>query len=101
MTVNLSRSGALIRIAPNDGPTSVPRKGDALLAEVPLPANRRFEPRCLSCQGVAVRVTQNEEDGCWLIAVKFQQIQFCAVTAQAKPLNVLAAMSGGNAGGVI
>src|SRR5271165_3000151 len=36
MTVNLSRSGALIRMIPNGHPALVPQPGDALWAEVPL-----------------------------------------------------------------
>ena len=83
MTLNLSRSGALIRVIPNGHPAVIPQPGDALWAEVPLPAHRQFKQRCLACKAVAVR-TSEEKEG-WVVAIRFERIQF----ATAQPAHML------------
>jgi|SRR5450631_1810047 hypothetical protein len=81
MTINLSRSGALIRVLPNGHPTVLPQPGDAIWAEVPLPAHRHFKQRCLALKAVAVR-TSEEQEG-WVVALRFERIQFA--TAKRAP----------------
>src|ERR1035438_5226200 len=90
MTVNLSRSGALIRMIPNDNPALVPQPGDALWAEVPLPAHRQFKQRCLVCQAVAVR-TSEEKEG-WVVALRFERVQFATAQPVRTPEDSLAVM---------
>ncbi|MGD0302613.1 MAG: PilZ domain-containing protein [Bryobacteraceae bacterium] len=78
LTINVSRSGALIRVVPNGHPALVPQPGDALWAEVPLPAHRQFKQRCLASKAVAVRISEEKEG--WVVALRFERVQF--VTAQ-------------------
>ena len=80
-TINMSRSGALIEISATCNPESVPRQGDVLSAEVRLPSNLYFGPRCLSCKGVAVRTAKNGKG--YVVAVCFKRIKFGAVAAAA------------------
>jgi hypothetical protein len=82
LTLNMSRSGALIRVLQNGHPRLV-QPGDALRAEVPLPENRRFKPRCLACKAVAVRASEEREG--WVVAIRFESIQF----ATAQPARML------------
>ena len=82
VTLNLSRSGALIRI--DNGRTL--QAGDVLLTEVPLPTNRLFKQRCLACRGVAVR-TFEEQEGC-LVAVQFDHLEFRPLTEKPAPASV-------------
>jgi hypothetical protein len=90
MTLNLSRSGALIRVISNGHPTLVPRPGDALWAEVPLPAHRQFKQRCLACKAVAVR-TSEEKEG-WVVALRFERVQFATAQPARSPEDTLAVM---------
>ncbi len=90
LTLNLSRSGALIRVMPDGHPTLVPQPGDALWAEVPLPAHRQFKQRCLSCKAVAVRAVE-EKDG-WVVALRFERVQFAVAQRARMPEDSLAVM---------
>ncbi len=90
MTVNLSRSGALIRVTPNGHPALVPQPGDALWAEVPLPANRQFKQRCLACKAVAVRASEEKEG--WVVALRFERVQFATPQPARTPEDSLAVM---------
>lgn len=87
ITLNLSRSGALIRI---DG-GAVLQPGDQVLTEVPLPAHRLFKRRCLACKGVAVRTFEHNKG--WLVAVQFDRLEFRSLTdgtaAAPVPLTVM------------
>ena len=74
LTINLSRSGALIRMVPDGHPALVPQPGDALWAEVPLPAHRQFKQRCLACKAVAVRISEEKQG--WVVALRFERVQF-------------------------
>jgi hypothetical protein len=80
-TINLSRSGALIEISAGSRPESVPHSGDAFSAELRLPANLQFGPRCLSCQGIAIRTARFGKG--YLVAVRFERIRIRAVVAAA------------------
>ena len=90
MTINLSRSGALIRVMQNGYSAKLPQPGDALWAEVPLPAHRQFKQRCLACKAVAVRT--REEKGGWLVALRFERIQFANARPASAPEDSLAVM---------
>ena len=90
LTLNLSRSGALIRIVPDGHPGLVPQPGDALWAEVPLPAHRQFKQRCLACKAVAVRISE-EKDG-WVVALRFERVQFAVAQRARMPEDSLAVM---------
>jgi c-di-GMP-binding flagellar brake protein YcgR len=70
-TINISRSGALIKISATWGP--VPHPGNALSAEIRLPSTLYFGPRCLSCKGVAVRTDKLSEG--YLMAVRFERME--------------------------
>src|SRR5260370_36613137 len=72
-TINISRSGALIKIiSATYGPESVPHPGNALSAEIRLPSTLYFGPRYLSCKGVAVRTDKLSEG--YLMAVRFDRM---------------------------
>jgi hypothetical protein len=86
MTVNLSRSGALIRMSGNNGADPVLHQGDVLLAEVALPVHRQFRPRCLACKGVAVRMLEAGERQL-LIAVRFEHVEFRTAAVDAAPVS--------------
>ena len=90
MTINLSRSGALIRVVRDGHPTPLLQPGDALWAEVPLPAHRMFKQRCLACKAIAVRMTE-EKDGL-VVALRFEHVQFGTVKAAAAPASSMAVM---------
>lgn len=90
MTINMSRSGALIRVVPNGYPTPLLQPGDVLWAEVPLPAHRMFKQRCLACKAVAVRMSAEED--ALVVALRFEQVQFGVVKAAAATANSLAVM---------
>ncbi len=90
MTINLSRSGALIRVMPNGYPAKLPQPGDILWAEVPLPAHRQFKQRCLASKAIAVRTS--EEKGGWLVALRFERIQFVNAKPAPAPEDSLAVM---------
>src|SRR5258708_7627859 len=90
MTINLSRSGALIRVTPDGYPAKLPQPGDVLWAEVPLPAHRQFKQRCLALKAIAVRT--REENGGWLVALRFERIQFANAKTGSAPEASLAVM---------
>ncbi len=90
LTLNLSRSGALILVMPNGHSGLVPQPGDALWAEVPLPAHRQFKQRCLACKAVAVR-TSEEKEG-WVVALRFERVQFAVAQRAGLPEDSLAVM---------
>src|SRR5579864_1772137 len=90
MTINLSRSGALIRVMRDGHPLPDLRPGDTFWAEVPLPPHRLFKQRCLSCKAVAVR-TSEEREG-WLVALRFERVHFADAKPAAIPVNSLAVM---------
>jgi hypothetical protein len=90
LTLNLSRSGALIRVKPDGHPAVLPQPGDALWAEVPLPAHRQFKQRCLACKAVAVRSSE-EKDG-WVVALRFERVQFGVAQRAQMPEDSLAVM---------
>jgi PilZ domain len=90
LTLNLSRSGALIRMVPNGHPALVPRPGDALWAEVPLPAHRQFKQRCLASKAVAVRISEDKEG--WVVALRFERVQFATAKPARSPEDSLAVM---------
>ena len=90
MTINLSRSGALIRVTPAGYPAKLPQPGDILWAEVPLPAHRQFKRRCLAVKAIAVRT--HEENGGWLVALRFERIQFANAKPASAPEDSLAVM---------
>jgi len=90
MTLNMSRSGALIRVTLNGHAGLIPQPGDALWAEVPLPAHRQFKQRCLACQAIAVR-TSEEKEG-WVVAMRFERVQFATAQAARMPEDSLAVM---------
>lgn len=79
VTVNLSRSGALLRLSLNGDGHAPVQPGDVLLTEVPLPVHRSFKPRCLSCKAVAVRTFEEEESQ--VVAVQFEHIEFRPVSS--------------------
>jgi c-di-GMP-binding flagellar brake protein YcgR len=79
-TLNLSRSGALIRI---NGGASL-EAGDVVVTEVPLPPHRLFNQRCLACKGVAVRAFEQERG--WLVAVQFDHLEFRPLENGAAPV---------------
>lgn len=80
-TLNMSRSGALVFLARDHQGDALPQPGDAVLAEVPLPAHRLYEQRCFACKGTAVRVDEGEEG--WVVAVQFDHIEFRPLAAAA------------------
>ena len=90
VTLNLSRSGALIRVVQDGRPALVPRPGDALWAEVPLPVHQQFKQRCLSLRAVAVR-TSEEKEG-WVVALRFERVQFATAQPARAPEDSLAVM---------
>jgi len=90
LTLNLSRSGALIRMVSNGHPALVPRPGDALWAEVPLPQHRQFKQRCLACKAVAVRISEEKEG--WVVALRFERVQFAVAKPARMPEDSLAVM---------
>src|SRR6266567_1334048 len=88
MTINLSRSGALIRVTPNGHLAVLPQPGDVLWAEVPLPTHRHFKQRCLSCKAIAVRSSEEKEG--WVVALRFERVQFATAKPAATPEDSLA-----------
>ncbi len=60
-TENLSRSGVLIAWGGEDNAPPPPVVGQILTVEIELPASHGFGPKCIHCQGVVTRVT--EQDG--------------------------------------
>jgi hypothetical protein len=76
-TINMSRSGALIEISATCNPEAVPQPRDVLWAEILLPTNVQFGPRCLSVKATAVRTSKG--DGAYIVAVQFQRIEIVAV----------------------
>lgn len=74
VTVNMSRSGALVSIR-EDGSRGLPGVGQMLELEMPLPVNEAFRQRCLLCQASVVRVLRTEP-GDYLVAFKFHQLRF-------------------------
>jgi c-di-GMP-binding flagellar brake protein YcgR len=73
-TINISRSGALIKIiSATWGPESVPHPGNALSVEIRLPSTLYFSPRCFSCKGVTVRTDKLSEG--YLMAVRFERME--------------------------
>jgi hypothetical protein len=90
LTLNLSRSGALFRVVLNGHPALVPKPGDALWAEVPLPAHRQFKQRCLASKAVAVRISEDKEG--WVVALRFERMQFATTKPARSPEDSLAVM---------
>ncbi len=90
MTINLSRSGALIRVVRDGHPLPVLQPGDVLWAEVQLPAHRSFKQRCLSSKAVAVR-TSEEKEG-WLVALQFERVHFATAKPEPAPISSVAVM---------
>jgi hypothetical protein len=76
-TINMSRLGALIKISATCNPEAVPQPRDVLRAEILLPTNLQFGPRCLLGNAIAVR-TSKGDDG-YTVAVHFQRIEIVAV----------------------
>ena len=73
----MSRLGALIEIAATCNAEAVPQPKDLLWAEILLPTNLQFGPRCLSGRAIAVRT--NKGDGTYTVAVQFQRIEILVV----------------------
>ena len=90
MTINLSRSGALIRIATNGHIPPVFQPGDVVWAEVPLPAHKMFKQRALACKAVAVRACEHK-DG-WMVALRFERVGFSTAKRPAATVDTLAVM---------
>jgi hypothetical protein len=61
---------------------AIPGPGDEVSLEILLPAHQRFGQRCLACDGVAVRSTQNA--GGYYVAVQFARVEIRKV-AVVKP----------------
>jgi hypothetical protein len=74
-TENLSRSGVLIAWKSEDGAMSPPAEGQILTVEIELPASHGFEPKCIHCQGVVLRVAQRESD-CPRVALRVNYMDF-------------------------
>ena len=81
-TINMSRLGALIEISATCNPEAVPQPRDVLRAEILLPTNLQFGPRCLSARATAVRT--GKKDGAYIVAVQFQRIEIVAVEPSEK-----------------
>lgn len=75
---------------PNGHPALVPRPGDTLWAEVPLPAHRQFKQRCLASKAVAVRISEDQEG--WVVALQFERVQFATAKPGRVPEDSLAVM---------
>lgn len=74
---NVSRSGAMFRW-PERG--SVPAAGDLCTIELAMPAHGQFDQRRMCCRGEVVRVSGDEE-GNWLVALRFNRVRFERMTA--------------------
>ena len=72
-TVNISRTGALVRCRLWEG--ELPLEGDVLDIELALAANGVGHRRCIRGQVSVVR-TSLDEDGAPLLALKFGKIEF-------------------------
>jgi hypothetical protein len=81
-TINMSRLGALIEILGTCSREAVPQPRDVLWAEILLPTNLQFGPRCLSGRAIAVRTSK--KDGVYMVAVQFQRIEIVAVEPSEK-----------------
>jgi hypothetical protein len=61
-TENISRSGLLVAWGGTAGPLPLPAIGQILTVEVELPANHGFGQKCIHCQGIVTRITDNADD---------------------------------------
>lgn len=73
-TIDIGRSGALISLENSVYPGWLPQPGNALILEILLPVNRTFGPRCVLCEGMAVRTSYQAERR--VLAVSFEQVEF-------------------------
>src|ERR1051325_8418818 len=62
-TENISRSGILISWRADDANGVLPALGQILTVEVELPANHGFGQKCIHCQGLVMRISQNDPEG--------------------------------------
>jgi len=89
-TLNLGRLGALVATPSSNYPNSIPQPGDSVNLEVLLPAHRQFGQRCLACEAVAVRATN--EGGRCLIALQFERLEIRKVESHSAAAGRLAVM---------
>ena len=89
-TLNLGRLGALVASNSNHYAASIPQPGDSVDLEVLLPVHRQFGQRCLACEAVAVRSTQDGER--WLIALQFERVEIRKVPVQKAAATTMAVM---------
>jgi len=62
-TENISRSGLLVAWHGDAASVPLPSIGQILTVEVELPANHGFGKKCIHCQGVVSRISENGSDG--------------------------------------
>lgn len=73
MTINLGRSGALVRVPCNGNLEQLPQLGDSLELELPLPIHKSFGPRCVYCRANTVMLSQLQDEV--ILALEFEHIQ--------------------------
>lgn len=69
-TINISRSGVLLRLEPAPGSSPMPPLGSQLCVDIELPTRR-----LLRCHGRLVRLTDSQREGA-LLAVAIQRMEF-------------------------
>jgi len=75
-TLNMSRSGALIKLTDtsrNGNADCLPNTGEALKLVVPLPVHSFFGPRCIWGEAIAVR--RCNSGGECTLALRFEQVE--------------------------
>jgi hypothetical protein len=78
LTVNISRSGALVEVE-RGGPMLAP--GHAMHLELPLAANGNFGPKCLYFRGTEVRTTSSTGYLCY-VALSFDSVMVRELRAE-------------------
>lgn len=89
-TLNLGRLGALVAIGSFTYANSIPEPGDPVNLEVLLPAHHQFGQRCLACEAIAVRATN--ESNRYLVALQFERIEIRKVLGQVVTAGPIAVM---------
>jgi len=84
-TINVSRSGALIRAARPAGRGSLPGPGEFVELELLLPSVQGQEQRCMACNAVALRTNLDNAGGIE-VAVRFLRVEIRKSTEQAQEL---------------
>ena len=92
-TENISRSGLLVAWQVEDKSLPLPGVGQVITIEIELPAHHGFGQKCIHCQGIVARVSENET-GALLVALRVNYMDFRSFHDRIRSLEALQPLAG-------